>query len=170
MPIYVNDGKSPLQSINSTEHAAINHTGVSGVPAAGKFTVLDKQSGAGATSRSYVVPGGTLAADNDRLSGYAIHEYDAMTGTTVTLSYGGVTLSTFTNLANESYFFEIDIWRTGASTQRFFVRVYIAQFATGLFRSAHGGTLALNNALPQTLLLSDTDTTIVLLEVNKIAA
>jgi hypothetical protein len=133
--------------LTTAAHALINHGGLPGL-----MSTLSALVTGGTSVASFIVPGGTLAVDGDMLVIEAYVQASAGGGTSI-VTYGGPTLMNQDPL-NAPMPLDIRIWRTGPLSQRYVVRTYSgAGPNTGLVFS---GSLALDNALNQTLSVSDT--------------
>ena len=125
MPLYVNDGKDPLDAtgLDTAAHAATDHTGITGVPAA---VVPDAETesvtvGTG-LSQTRAIPGGTLAVNNERLEFEAWGRTGGGNGD-ISVTFGGQTIYPILNTTDSSdWFVTGTIIRTGATSQEIFVR------------------------------------------------
>jgi len=116
-------GLANLGGLDVSSHALIDHTGVLGVGSPDDAATESVTLGSG-TSISRVVPGGTLAVNNESLD---FEIWGAETGgvshTNVTLMWGATLLFNLPAIsANGIFVIRGSIVRTGPTTQRWFFR------------------------------------------------
>jgi len=156
MPLYVNDGKDPLDAagLDEAAHDLLDHDGLTGIPAAADGETESVTTGAGA-SINRVVPGGTLAVDGESME-FEVWGTTASDGSVVTVDFAGGTILTLTGISTTAPFWIRGVLvRTGATTAEFVVNSNQIQTGTGnQFVSVGGRAWTWANAL--TLLVSAT--------------
>lgn len=117
MPLYVNDGESPIDAagISQAEHDALNHTGLTGVAVTSLF-----QSGTPTTADvTYAMPSNTLTVDGDYVE---VTAWGAITGGAggVGIAFAGTTLiaTVDTLVDTTNWMIRATILRTGSSAQQ----------------------------------------------------